>query len=31
VGVEIAIPAFGKAVGDMQIKSEGHQISQPFS
>ena len=31
VGVEIAIPAFGKAVGDMQIKSEGHKTSQPFS
>ena len=30
-GVEIAVPAFGKTVGNMQIKSEGHQISQPFS
>ena len=31
LGVEIAIPAFGKAVRDMQIKSEGHKTSQPFS
>ena len=31
VGVEIAVPAFGKTVGNMQIKSKGHTISQPFS
>ena len=30
-GVEITVPAFGKTVRNMQIKSEGHQISQPFS
>ena len=30
-GVEITVSAFGKTVGNMQIKSEGHQISQPFS
>ncbi len=30
-GVKITVPAFGKTVRDMQIKSEGHQISQPFS
>ena len=29
--VEVAVPAFGKTVGDMEIKSEGHRISQPFS
>jgi len=30
-GVKITVPAFGKTVRNMQIKSEGHQISQPFS
>ena len=29
--VKITVPAFGKTVRNMQIKSEGHQISQPFS
>ena len=29
--VEITVLAFGKTVRNMQIKSEGHQISQPFS
>ena len=31
VGVEIAVLTFGKTVGNMQIKSKGHTISQPFS
>ena len=31
VGIKITVPAFGKAVGNMQIKSKGHTISQPFS
>ena len=30
-GIKIAVPAFGKTVGNMQIKSKGHTISQPFS
>ena len=29
--IEITVPAFGKAVGNMQIKSKRHTISQPFS
>ena len=31
VGIKIAVPTFGKTVGNMQIKSKGHTISQPFS
>ena len=31
VGIEIAVPAFGETIGNMQIKSKGHTISQPFS
>ena len=29
--IEITVPAFGKTVGNMQIKSKRHTISQPFS
>ena len=30
-GIEIAVPAFGKTVGNVEIKSKRHEISQPFS
>ena len=30
-GIEIAVPAFGKTVWNMQIKSKRHEISLPFS
>jgi len=29
--IEIAVPAFGKTVRNMQIKSKRHEISLPFS